>query len=388
MLYRGCDQARRGCSSCVTGPPLPRVSQCPAQARLSSAGGQCDSCAPSPCIVCQLAPGDTGDREVKDYQTDDTYDDSYDDSEDQEDDTSDESEEDDVNIDDGLLDDVFEESSNSPAPRNNNPQCNSCSMAVCVMGGANDQVSSQTYIQTFIYLLNFNVISIQGAVSEVASVTAGSPYSRTPRGLYISPFPSFMTQGSGQTFSFYARDNLMSCTPAYTITMVSPYTRQRSARAVPGSCNMYDFSSGQWTSRGGPMASFRQAGSLVRVGSYIMALAGRDQAGQLSTQVELFDPRRPRIGWQQVPRYRMARGVTHTCSLVTTDPRGPMVMVTGGRGQGRAVSSLSLASNTWQSVARMRQARSHHACISLNLNGRQGVLVSGGRGQMIMIEAD
>lgn len=232
-------------------------------------------------------------------------------------------------------------------------------------------------------------VCVQGAVSEVASVTAGSQYSRTPRGLYISPFPSFMTQGSGQTFSFYARDSLMSCTPAYTITAVSPYTRQLTARAVPGSCNMYDFSTGQWTSRGGPMSSFRQAGSLVRVGSYLMALAGRDQAGQLSTQVELFDPRRPRIGWQEVPRYRMARGVTNTCSLVTRDPRtGPRVMVTGGRGQGRAVSSLSLASNTWQSVARMRHARSHHACISLNLNGRPGVLVSGGRGQRISVEAD
>lgn len=113
------------------------MSQCPAQARLTEgAGGGCETCAPSPCIVCQLAPG--GDREVRDSQADDTYDDEDDD---QGDDTSDESDEDDVNIDDGLLDDVFEESSNSPAPRNNNPQCNSCSMAVCVMGGANDQVS-------------------------------------------------------------------------------------------------------------------------------------------------------------------------------------------------------------------------------------------------------
>lgn len=214
-------------------------------------------------------------------------------------------------------------------------------------------------------------------------MTAGSQYSRTPRGLYISPFPPFMTQGGGQTFSFYARDNLMSCTPAYSITALSPYTGQITARPVPGSCNMYDFSSGQWTSRGGSMSSFRQAGSLVRVGSYLMALAGRDQAGQLNTQVELFDPRRPRIGWQVVPRYRMARGVTDSCSLVTRDPRrGPQVMVTGGRGQGRAVSSLNLASNSWQSVARMRQARSHHACMPLNLNGRQGVLVSGGRGDL------
>ena len=79
--------------------------------------------------MCQLAPG-------ADTDTDDT--------EDPGDDTSDDSEEDDVNIDDGLLDDVFEESSNSPAPRNNNPQCNSCNMAVCVMGGANDQVRGVT----------------------------------------------------------------------------------------------------------------------------------------------------------------------------------------------------------------------------------------------------
>ena len=145
VLYRGCDQKRRGCTSCLSGPLLPRVSQCPAQARLSEGQGQCEACAPSPCIVCQLAPGDTGgagDREVRDSQADDTYDDTYDESEDQGDDTSDESDEDDVNIDDGLLDDVFEESSNSPAPRNNNPQCNSCSMAVCVMGGANEQVST------------------------------------------------------------------------------------------------------------------------------------------------------------------------------------------------------------------------------------------------------
>ena len=58
-----------------------------------------------------------------------------------------------------------------------------------------------------------------------------------------------------------------------------------------GNCNNYDFSSGQWTSRGGPMSSFRQSGQLVNVGSYIMAVGGVGQSGQLNTQVELFDPR-------------------------------------------------------------------------------------------------
>ena len=39
------------------------------------------------------------------------------------------------------------------------------------------------------------------------------------------------------------------------------------------------------------MSSFRQSGQLVNVGSYIMAVGGVGQSGQLNTQVELFDPR-------------------------------------------------------------------------------------------------
>ena len=75
----------------------------------------------------------------------------------------------------------------------------------------------------------------KGAVSEVASVTAGSQYSRTPRGLYIQPFPSFMTRGNGQTFSFYTKSNdLYSCTPGYTVSSYSPFTGRLEYQAVPG----------------------------------------------------------------------------------------------------------------------------------------------------------
>jgi len=319
-----------------------------------------------------MTPGNqnNNNRDVKDYEQNDATDD-YDDTSDYDDA---EPVEDDVNIDDGLLDDVFDESASDTSavsPRNSNngaggSQCNSCDMAVCVMGGSNDQ----------------------GAVSEVASVTAGSQYARTPRGLYIQPFPSFMTRGNGQTFSFYTKSNdLYSCTPGYTVSSYSPFTGRLEYQAVPGNCNNYDFSSGQWTSRGGPMSSFRQSGQLVNVGSYIMAVGGVGQSGQLNTQVELFDPRRPQVGWQNVPKYRMTRGVSESCSVVTRDLRlGPQVMMIGGSGQGRGVTKLVLSSNQWFSSSPMRQPRRNHACVSLSLNGRPGVVVSGGIGNSTSVE--
>ena len=104
---------------------------------------------------------------------------------------------------------------------------------------------------------------------------------------------------------------------------------------------------------------------------------------KLKLLIFIFLIRRPQIGWQTVPRYRMTRGVSDGCSVVTRDLRlGPQVMVIGGRGQGRGVSKLVLSSNQWtSSVARMNHARSHHACMPLTLNGRPGVVVSGGRGK-------
>ena len=52
----------------------------------------------------------------------------------------------------------------------------------------------------------------------------------------------------------------------------------------------------------------------------------------------------------------------------------------GGRGGGRSETKLVLASSQWYSVARLGGARSHHACAPVSLNGRAGVVVSGGRG--------
>ena len=57
-------------------------------------------------------------------------------------------------------------------------------------------------------------------------------------------------------------------------------------------------------------------------------------------------------------------------------------MMIGGRGGGggRSVTKLVLASSQWYSVARLGGPRSHHACAPISLNGRAGVVVSGGRG--------
>ena len=161
----------------------------------------------------------------------------------------------------------------------------------------------------------------------------------------------------------------------------SPLTGRLAYTYVPGSRYNYDFSRGQWAQRGGRLTSFRQSGSLVNVGSYLMALGGEDQAGQPINQVELFDPRRPGLGWKQVPKWRTRRSVSEGCSVVTRDPRlGPQVMLLGGRGQGRRASKLLLKSSRWVSVAPMRESRLQAACTALTLNGRPGVVVSGGAG--------
>ena len=116
-----------------------RISQCPSVSRLTSrprsaaqVRDDCTTCPPNPCMICQMTP-QAGNDATDDYDYDDT----------EEDDTGDDSEEDNVNIDDGLLDDAFEESGVDVdvEPRGGGDQCNSCDMAVCVMGGGNAQVS-------------------------------------------------------------------------------------------------------------------------------------------------------------------------------------------------------------------------------------------------------
>jgi hypothetical protein len=110
-----------------------------------------------------------------------------------------------------------------------------------------------------------------------------------------------------------------------------------------------------------------------------MSLGGFDPFGQRLTSVELFDPRRSHIGWQNVPQWSYPGATKDQCTVETKDPElGSQVMVMGGLGEEHSVMKLVLSTNSWYSVSPMNQPRSQHGCTSVTLNGRPGVVVSGG----------
>lgn len=282
-------------------------------------------------------------------------------------------EEDEPNIDDGLLDSVFDQlpgtgRTRPPAPQprpapaapRTSPTRAGGGFYYCIMGGNN----------------------ARGPVSAVTVMDLGTY--RVPTTPLIAPFPSFMTRGSGKTFSVFSGSNLHTCTPgyySYTHTLLpastfGPLLGQQSF--TPGSCNGYDWQRRQWVAAGGGQANQREGGNTLGVGSYILSLGGM-QAGQPATAVEIFDPRRPRTGWRAVPQWSFPRATTDTCSVVHRDPlTGPQVMVTGGRGEERSAMKLVLGEGTWYSVPPMHHPRTQHGCTSVTLNGRPGLVVSGG----------
>ena len=275
-----------------------------------------------------------------------------------------------VNIDDGLLDAVFDElpgtgntrPPKTQAPRRPSPPSISSpggGFYYCIMGGSN----------------------ANGPVSTVSVMNIGT-YA-VPRTPLIAPFPSFMTQGNGRAFSIYSGNSLNTCTPGYHARTLLPASTfgplfgQQSY--VPGSCNGYDFRTRQWASTGGKMTTGRDGGSTLNVGSYIMSLGGFSTRGQPVTTIEIFDPRRPQTGWQNVPQWSFPRATRDHCTVVNTDPRlGTQVMVMGGLGEEHSVMKLVLSSNNWFSVPPMNYPRTKHGCTSVTLNGRPGVVVSGG----------
>jgi len=439
VLFKVCRKPKSSCKNCISGPVFPRVGSCPNKLQQQRKRGQGRARnepkklkgqrqvkqpqSPGFCVVCVLASGGinkaeendgkNNERDVReslddeenvdysgdyteDYQNNEDENIGDDDipSEDNEDtdmdyeeidkeETAQEEEVDDeVNVDDGLLDNVFEElpedtkddeqspkdkpQSTKDSKRPSKPQnkktnedegkCPSCACCYyCMMGGAN----------------------ANGAVSAVSVMNIGT-YSLPSRRL-ISPFPPFMLQGSGRTFSMYSSNSLLSCTPGYQISTLDLRTGHIQSSFIPGSCNNYDFLSRQWTSTGGKLTDFRSGGSTVSVGSYIMSLGGVDRLGQRLTAVELFDPRRPGLGWQNVPQWSFPRATADQCTVATRDPElGSSVMVMGGLGELYSAMKLVLATNNWYSVSPMNHPRSQHGCTSVTLNGRRGVVVSGG----------
>jgi len=143
----------------------------------------------------------------------------------------------------------------------------------------------------------------------------------------------------------------------------------------PGSC--YDYSwTGGWTSANS-LASYRRGASLVRVGPILLALGGRRRARSYNS-VEVFDSRSPHSSWKVSRLLQMPAGVSEHCSVVVPGRSTREVVVTGGRGRGNRVLKLNLKTSRWYSLHRMETSRRRHACTKVTLNGRPGLVVSGG----------
>lgn len=294
----------------------------------------------------------------------------------------DEEEEDGVNIDDGLLDEVFKDlpgTGTSPPPKptprrtvtqspKNKTNCPTCpgggGFYYCIMGGRDKN----------------------GPVAGVTVMNIGTY--KVPRRPLISSFPLSMTRGNGRTFSAFSGNSLHTCTPGYPVTTLTPASTFHGfghnffgsrTSFTPGTCNGYNFRSRQWAPTGGQMTTARQGGSTLNVGSYLMSLGGFNPFGQPVTSVDIFDPRRPKIGWQNVPQWGFPRATRDMCTVVNKDPKlGTQIMTMGGLGEEHSVMKLVLSTNQWFSVPPMNFPRTQHGCSSVTLNGRPGVMVSGG----------
>merc|ERR1740128_1059216 len=123
----------------------------------------------------------------------------------------------------------------------------------------------------------------------------------------------------------------------------------------------------------------RQGGSTLRVGSYLVQLGGVSTSGYPVTSIELFDTRRANFGWKPVPKWSYPSATRDGCSVVTRDGRGrPEMMVIGGEGQENSVMKMVLGTGQWFSLPGMIYPRKQHACTKVNMNGRPGVVISGG----------
>ena len=69
------------------------------------------------------------------------------------------------------------------------------------------------------------------------------------------------------------------------------------------------------------MTTFRQGGSTLRMGKYLMTFGGVSaQFRRPINSVDIFDPRRPEIGWRTVPQWSFPSAAQDQCTVVAKDP--------------------------------------------------------------------
>jgi len=385
VLFRDCNGKLSDCRDCISGPIMPRVTEClagrqeietetPEPAVEEDYEDYTDYFAEDESIIDEeyeeyLANYDTEDY----YETalgDDNLEDRNNDFEESdntekevqidfplEEDALEEDEEEqeevDINIDDGFLKDSKGNSVEIPdiKPRSNLP-----------VGGP---TSGNTFIFYFCALGGLNH---GGAVNDVDIINTGLGNSATS--LNIAPLPGSLLQG-GSTSSAYTEGTITTCSQGFTL--LTPYGWVYK----PGRCFDYSLEDNSWLNTGARLTSYRKGATITKLGRYLIAAGGYMENSPLST-IEIFDPRKPKSGWKKAEKLTMPTAVAEHCTVTLRGRKGKEVVLTGGRGREKRVLKLDVSTKRWYSLNRLDTGRRNHACVKADLNGRPGLVVSGG----------
>lgn len=115
----------------------------------------------------------------------------------------------------------------------------------------------------------------------------------------------------------------------------------------------------------------------MAVGDKMLVLGGRDpEAGSELISFEVYNSQRD--SWEYVPEWEMAQGRYSFCAVPVNQTA---ILIIGGYSDSGALASMELLdveSGKWEKLTDLPQPRYGHACLFMELAGREGILVSGG----------
>jgi hypothetical protein len=112
------------------------------------------------------------------------------------------------------------------------------------------------------------------------------------------------------------------------------------------------------------------------VGKLLVATGGRREGRAVRSLEGMVMGQEDGQGWRRLGQ--MPAAVAEHC---TVGLGGGELLLTGGRGREDRVLKHRLRDNKWFTLHRLNEGRRRHACLKVTLNGRRGVVVSGGLGR-------
>lgn len=115
----------------------------------------------------------------------------------------------------------------------------------------------------------------------------------------------------------------------------------------------------------------------MAVGDKMLVLGGRDpEAGSELISFEVYNSKSD--SWEYVPDWEMAQGRYSFCAVPVNQTA---ILIIGGYSDSGPLASMELLdveSGKWEKLPNLPQPRYGHACLFMELAGREGILVSGG----------